>query len=158
MPAGLPQVEVEFLVDASGVLQVSAHERRSGRRSQLQVVPNHGLTREEVDRIERESFSHAREDMKRHRVVDLIVNAKLDLRWIKDRFDKFGDRLDVADRTALETMISDLRTLVDRAERDWTSVDPNAMQKLKESLDRGSMRLQEISITESLKRDAKAGP
>jgi molecular chaperone DnaK (HSP70) len=121
-------------------------------------VPNHGLTREEVDRIERESFSHAREDMKRHRVVDLIVNAKLDLRWIKDRFDKFGDRLDVADRTALETMISDLRTLVDRAERDWTSVDPNAMQKLKESLDRGSMRLQEISITESLKRDAKAGP
>ncbi|XVJ58769.1 MAG: Fe-S protein assembly chaperone HscA [Tepidisphaera sp.] len=158
MPAGLPQVEVEFLVDASGVLQVSAQERRSGRRAQLQVVPNHGLTREEVDRIERESFSHAREDMKRHRVVDLIVNAKLDLRWIKDRFDKFGDRLDVADRTALETMITDLRAMVERAERDWTSVDPNAMQKLKELLDRGSMRLQEISITESLKRDAKAGP
>jgi molecular chaperone DnaK (HSP70) len=158
MPAGLPQVEVEFLVDASGVLQVSAHERRSGRRAQLQVVPNHGLTREEVDRIERESFSHAREDMKRHRVVDLIVNAKLDLRWIKDRFDKFGDRLDGADRVALETMITDLRAMVERAERDWTSVDPNAMQKLKESLDRGSMRLQEISITESLKRDAKAGP
>jgi molecular chaperone DnaK (HSP70) len=44
MPAGIPQVEVEFLVDANGVLNVSAHERRSGRRAALQVVPNHGLT------------------------------------------------------------------------------------------------------------------
>src|SRR5262249_28107271 len=75
MPAGIPQVEVEFLVDANGVLNVSAHERRSGRRAALQVVPNHGLTREEVERMEADSVAHAREDMTRHRIVDLIANS-----------------------------------------------------------------------------------
>ncbi|MEL7483815.1 MAG: Hsp70 family protein, partial [Planctomycetota bacterium] len=82
MPAGIPQLEVAFLVDASGVLNVTAHEKRSGKRAQLQVVPNHGLTRDEVDAIERDSLTHAREDMTHHRVVDLIVNSKLDLKWI----------------------------------------------------------------------------
>ena len=48
MPAGIPQVEVQFLVDANGVLNVSAHERRSGKRGFLQVVPNFGLTAEEA--------------------------------------------------------------------------------------------------------------
>jgi hypothetical protein len=82
MPAGIPQLEVEFLVDANGVLNVSAQERRSGRRAALQVVPNHGLTREEVEQMEAASLANAREDMARHRITDLIVNSKLDLKWI----------------------------------------------------------------------------
>ncbi len=154
MPAGLPQVEVEFLVDASGVLQVSAHERRSGRRAQLQIVPNHGLTRDEVDRLERESVTHAREDMARHRVVDLVVNSRLDLKWIGNRLELHASRLDEPERAALTTLIAELRTMVEKAAADWRSVDANAMQRLKESLDRQSVRLQEISITESLRRDA----
>ena len=55
MPAGVPQLEVEFLVDANGVLNVSAIEKRSGVAATLQVIPNHGLTKDEVDRIEAES-------------------------------------------------------------------------------------------------------
>jgi molecular chaperone DnaK (HSP70) len=156
MPVGLPQVEVEFAVDASGVLHVSAHERRSGRRASLQVVPNHGLSREEVDRIERDSLTHAREDMTRHRVVDLTVNAKLDLKWIGDRLSKHGHLLDEPSRQALTAALDDLRGMVERAQADWRSVDPNAMHQAKERLDRASVRLQEISITESLRRDGEA--
>jgi molecular chaperone DnaK (HSP70) len=63
MPAGIPQLEVEFLVDANGVLNVSATEKRSGKRAGIQIVPNHGLTADEVDRMEAESLVHAREDM-----------------------------------------------------------------------------------------------
>lgn len=151
MPAGVPQIEVEFLVDASGVLHVAAHERRSGRRAQLQVVPNYGLTRDEVDRIERESFTHAREDMARHRVVDLIVNCKLDLKWIGDRMAKFGDRLEPEARARLTGMVDQLRGMVASAEADWTSVDADEFHQLKERLDRESIRLQEISIAESLR-------
>ena len=158
MPAGLPQVEVEFLVDASGVLRVSAHERRSGRRAQLQIVPNHGLTRDEVDRLERESVTHAREDMARHRVVDLVVNSRLDLKWIRDRFGRYGDRLDEAERRSLATLIDALSAMVDKAAADWRSAEPDAMHRLKESLDRQSVRLQEISITESLRQDGNMRP
>lgn len=153
MPAGIPQVEVEFAVDSNGVLNVSAVERRSGRRMAVQIIPNHGLTREEVDRMERESLTHARDDMTRHRVVDLVVNSKLDLRWIGDRITKFGHLLDEAYRTELKERAEGLERLVGAGEADWRSVDPNAFHAAKEALDRLSVRLQEISITESLRAE-----
>jgi molecular chaperone DnaK (HSP70) len=156
MPAGIPQLEVQFLVDANGVLNVSAHERRSGKRAGLQVVPNFGLTGEEVDRIERESFAHAREDMARHRIVDLIVNSKLDLKWIGERLERLGGELEPAYRDELGAKIVALRGLVDRAQADWQSVDPNDFFKAKSDLDISSVRLQEVSIAASLRDDPAA--
>lgn len=151
MPAGIPQLEVEFLVDSNGVLNVSAHERRSGKRAALQIVPNHGLSREEVARIERDSIEHAREDMARHHVVDLITNSQLDLKWIGERFARFGAKLADDERAALAARLSTLREIVDRAKADWKSVIPGEFQRAKEELDRASIRLQEIGIAESLK-------
>ena len=151
MPAGLPQVEVEFLVDANGVLSVSAHERRSGRRANLQIVPNHGLTREEVEQIERDSLTHAKEDMTRHRVVDLVVNSRLDLKWIRDRIEKFGSKLPPEDLATVQAATDELARFVEAGSADWKSVDPDAFHRCKERLDRLSLRLQEIAIAESLR-------
>ncbi|HZW10338.1 MAG TPA: Hsp70 family protein [Phycisphaerales bacterium] len=151
MPAGVPQLGVEFLVDAGGVLRVTATERRTGKRAQLQVVPNHGLTREEVERIEAESFAHAREDMTRHRVVDLVVNSKLDLKWIGDQLDRHGPALEAAPRAELEQRIAALRGLTARAEADWRSVSADELHRAKEALDLASVRLQEIAIAASLR-------
>jgi molecular chaperone DnaK (HSP70) len=151
MPAGVPQVEVRFLVDANGVLSVSALERRTGLRAQLQVVPNHGLTNEDVARIERESILHARQDMQRHRVVDLITNSTLDLKWIGEKLATAGDQLEPVQRAALEARVAELRKLVEQARADWTSVDPNAFQRAKEAMDRESVRLQEIAIARALR-------
>ena len=151
MPAGIPQVEVELLVDASGVLSVSAHERRSGARAAIQVVPNHGLTRDEVERIEAESFAHAREDMTRHRVVDLIANSRLDVKWIADRLAKVGDGLEAEPRAALQARIDTLASMIAAAEQDWRAVDPDAFHRAKEELDQASIRLHEISIARSLR-------
>jgi molecular chaperone DnaK (HSP70) len=152
MPAGIPQLEVQFLVDANGVLNVSAHERRSGKRAALQVVPNFGLTTDEVDRIERESFTHAREDMTRHRIVDLIVNSKLDLKWIGERFDRFKAELSPAYRDELAAKITALHALLEKAQADWKSVDPNEFYGAKDGLDRASVRLQELGISHSLRQ------
>jgi len=157
MPAGIPQVQVTFLVDANGVLNVSAVERRSGKRAALQVVPNHGLTREEVDRIEAESYAHAREDMTHHRVVDLVANSRLDLKWIGDRAAALADKLDPAYRERLAARLTELTALVAAAEHDWRAVDPNAFHAAKEALDRESVRLHEISIAESLKGGSAGG-
>ncbi|MBL0927420.1 MAG: Hsp70 family protein [Phycisphaerales bacterium] len=151
MPAGIPQVEVRFLIDANGVLNVSAFERRSGKRAALQVVPNHGLTREEVERIEAEALAHARDDMTRHRVADLVANAKLDAKWISDRLAKVGPKLELAYFVDLSRRVEELRALTARAEADWRSVDPNAFHRMKEDLDRASVRMHEVSIAESLR-------
>lgn len=153
MPAGIPQLEVEFLVDANGVLNVAASERRSGKRASLQVVPNHGLTREEVDRLEAEAFAHAREDMTRHRITDLCVNARLDLKWIGERLERFRAQLDPNYSADLDARITELRRLVEAAERDWAAADPGALHRAKEELDHASIRLQEVGIAASLREE-----
>ncbi len=155
MPAGVPKLVVEFMVDANGVLDVSAVEERSGKRAQIQIVPNHGLTREEVDRLELESVEHAKDDMARHRIADLITNSSLDLKWISDRFAKHGDDLDGTTRAELESRIGALSDMVERAKSDWKSVDPNTFHSAKEALDQASIRLQEVSIAASLRNEVR---
>ncbi|MCB9898776.1 MAG: molecular chaperone DnaK [Planctomycetes bacterium] len=75
MPAGLPRVEVTFLVDADGVLTVTAKEQRSGAEASIDVVPSHGLTRDEVKGIIRESIAKAREDFAHRELVELRNKA-----------------------------------------------------------------------------------
>ena len=100
------------------------------------------------------AFANAREDMTRHRIADLIVNTKLDLKWIGERFDKYAGKLADADQSALSAAIERARALVANAEADWSSVPPDELHAAKESLDRLSVPLQEIGISESLKADA----
>jgi len=151
MPAGIPKLEVVFSVDASGVLTVEAAELRSGKRLSAQVVPNHGLTQAEVDRIERDSLTHAKADMRQHRVTDLVANARLDAHWIQRQLDKLGAELPAEVRADVESRIATLRGFIDRAQADWASIDANAFNAAKDALDRASVRVHEISITRSLR-------
>jgi len=151
MPAGIPQVEVTFNVDASGILAVSAMERRSGKRAAIQVVATHGLSPAEIERIERESFANAREDMQQHRLVDLVANSTLDLNWIERQFEKFAGRLETTERADLAEAIGTLKSMTAQAAKDWRSVNGDAFHAAKERLDRASMRLHEISIADSLR-------
>ena len=150
MPAGIPQIEVEFLVDANGILNVSAVERRSGRRSAIQVVPAYGLTREEVERMERESVLHARDDMRSHRIIDLLVNAQLDLKWIGDALARVREALDPGYVADLERRMSALREMIESARRDPLQADANAIQRAKQALDEASARVHEVAIARSL--------
>lgn len=75
MPAGLPRVEVTFLVDADGVLTVSAREQRSGQEAAIDVVPSHGLTRDEVKGIIKDSIVNAQADFAEREAVELRNKA-----------------------------------------------------------------------------------
>ncbi|MCC6669672.1 MAG: Fe-S protein assembly chaperone HscA [Planctomycetes bacterium] len=75
MPAGLPRVAVTFLVDADGVLKVIAKEQRTGVEASIQVVPSHGLTREEVRLMMAESIAMAESDMAARESVELRNKA-----------------------------------------------------------------------------------
>src|SRR5579859_2500664 len=61
MAAGLPRIEVKFLIDANGILQVSAREQRSSKQSEIEVQPSYGLTDDQVESMILESFDHAEE-------------------------------------------------------------------------------------------------
>ncbi|MBC24003.1 MAG: hypothetical protein CMJ32_08830 [Phycisphaerae bacterium] len=150
MPAGIPQIEVEFLIDANGILQVNATERRSGRRSSVQVMPSYGLTAEEVQRMEDESFTHAREDMHAHRVIDLVANSRLELKWIGDALARVGDQLEPGYREELQQQMGELSRFVEAADRDQSTVDADEFDRCRRRMEENCVRLQEISIRQSL--------
>jgi len=70
MPAGLPRIEVHYLIDADGILRVTAREQRSGKAAQVEVKPTYGLTDEQVESMILDSFDHAEEDFAKRLLIE----------------------------------------------------------------------------------------
>jgi len=70
MTAGMPRIEVRFLIDADGILQVSAREQRSGKAAEIEVKPTYGLTDEQVESMILDSFDHAEEDFAKRLLIE----------------------------------------------------------------------------------------
>src|SRR5947209_2955159 len=76
MPAGLPRIEVKFLIDANGILHVSAKEQRSGKEAEIEVKPTYGLTDDQVEKMILDSFDYAEEDFQRRQVIEARNEAE----------------------------------------------------------------------------------
>jgi molecular chaperone DnaK (HSP70) len=75
LPAGVPRVEVTFLIDANGILHVTARDIRTSEAQSVQVKPSHGLTDDEVEGMIRDSFQFAEEDVKARQVIEARTEA-----------------------------------------------------------------------------------
>jgi molecular chaperone DnaK len=89
MVAGLPRIEVKFLIDANGILHVSAREQRSGQEAQVEVKPTYGLTDEQVETMILESFDNAEQDITARQVIE----AQNEAQTILDAVEK-GEKTD----------------------------------------------------------------
>ncbi len=76
MPAGLPKVEVTFLIDADGILKVSATELRSGVAQSIEVKPQYGITDTDVEQMLMDSLTHAKEDINTRALVEAVTEAQ----------------------------------------------------------------------------------
>jgi molecular chaperone DnaK (HSP70) len=76
MSAGLPRIEVKFLIDADGILQVTAREQRSGQAAQIEVKPTYGLTDEQVEGMILDSFDHAEDDFAKRLLIEARMEAE----------------------------------------------------------------------------------
>jgi molecular chaperone DnaK/molecular chaperone HscA len=76
MVAGLPRIEVKFLIDANGILHVSAREQRSGKEAEVEVKPTYGLTDEQVETMILDSFDHAEEDIQERQTIEAKNEAE----------------------------------------------------------------------------------
>jgi molecular chaperone DnaK (HSP70) len=70
MSAGLPRIEVRFLIDANGILHVSAREQRSGKEAEIEVKPTYGLTDEQVETMILDSFDYAEQDFAQRQLIE----------------------------------------------------------------------------------------
>jgi molecular chaperone DnaK len=76
MVAGMPRIEVKFLIDANGILQVTAREQRSGQEAQIEVQPSYGLTDDQVENMILESFDSAEEDFRQRQIIEARNEAE----------------------------------------------------------------------------------
>ena len=83
MVAGLPRIEVKFLIDANGILKVSAREQRSGKEADVEVKPTYGLTDEQVETMILASFDNAEEDIRERQVIEAKNEAETILTAVK---------------------------------------------------------------------------
>ena len=118
MPAGLAKVEVSFLINADGILNVKAKELRSGVEQSVEVKPQYGLTDIEVERMLMESIQHASEDIK----IRALVEAKTEAQQLIDTTQKFLNKNTeflLPEEIAKTTKaIDDLRSTLDSENKD----------------------------------------
>ncbi len=150
MPAGIPKIQVTFLVDQNGILNVSAKEQRSGKGASIQVIPAHGLTGEEVDRMELEAYEHAREDMQAHRLVDLRNQVEFDTTKTEQMLAKVGDKIDRQERSKITKAMAALRELAK------TCDEPDRIHQSLDAFGKMTVHLAEVAITETLRTKADA--
>ncbi len=145
MPAGMAKIKVTFLIDANGILDVSAIEQRSGTEASIQIIPAHGLTPEEVDRMELASYEHAREDMLAHRLVDLRNQVEFDTTKTEQMLAKVGSHIDAGQRDSIVRAMQQLRTLAAQTH------DPERLHQELDAFGKLTVRLAELAVAQTLK-------
>src|SRR5205823_9810385 len=75
-PAGLPRIEVKFLIDANGILQVGAKDLRSGEQHSIEVQPSYGINDSEIERMLEESIEYAEQDFAERQVIEARTESE----------------------------------------------------------------------------------
>ena len=140
MPAGLPRIEVKFLIDANGILRVSAREQRSGKEAEIDVQPSYGLTDEQVENMLLESFDYAEEDFRQRQVIEARREADTILAALsKGKKSPAWPELAIEERRKIETLEKSLLAVND-------SDDYHAIRSGIDSLNQATMRLAELMM------------
>jgi molecular chaperone DnaK/molecular chaperone HscA len=113
MMAGLPRIEVKFLIDANGILHVSAREQRSGQQAEIDVKPTYGLTDEQVEDMILSSFDNAEQDIEERQVIEAKNEAETILAAVeKGRTHDAWQQLTYDELTKIEAGVDELKASV----------------------------------------------
>lgn len=148
MPAGLPKVEISFLINADGILLVKAKEIRSGVEQTVEVKPQYGLTDAEVEQMLLDSVTHAKEDM----AIRALVEARTEARQILDTTSGFlqknGSILTAEEKVTTDTAMLRLQSLMENGSKDEIH---SAIEKLNEISRPYAERLMDYAISTAMK-------
>jgi molecular chaperone DnaK len=140
MPAGLPRIEVKFLIDADGILQVTAREQRSETTAQIEVKPTYGLTDEQVESMILDSFDHAEDDFAKR----LLIDARHDAETILTAVER------APQNAAWAQLTSDEKTAIKLSQeyllKTMNYEDPSAIREATLILDHATRRFAELMM------------
>lgn len=143
-PRGLPQIEVAFDIDADGILHVSAKDRATNKEQRIRIEASSGLSESEVNRMVQEAEQHADEDKRRRETIEERNKADQLIYATETMLREHGNKVDSAERAAVENALDRLRDAVKRE-------DASAIRDASEAVTRTSHK-----IAEAMYRHASA--
>jgi Fe-S protein assembly chaperone HscA len=118
MPAGMPKIEVTFLIDANGILQVQARELRTGKAASIEVRPTYGLTESQVEQMVEDSFTHAEADVEARLLIETQTEADTVINHVERALRQAGDIATAVEREAIGRALVELRAARAGTNRD----------------------------------------
>lgn len=131
---GVPQIEVEFALDANGILTVTATEKSTGKKADIKITNSGGLNKDEIERMKRDAEMHAAEDKKRREVVDVKNRADGLIVQTRKSLEEHGGKVSPEIRGQIESAVSNLETAIKGEDKD-------AIERQMKELERVSMEL-----------------
>ncbi len=144
---GVPQIEVTFDIDANGIVNVQAKDRGTGKEQKITITASSGLSKDEVDRMMRDAETHAAEDKQRREEVETRNRADQAVYGAEKFVKESGEKLDAADRMAIESAVNDVKTALE-------STDAKAIDRTLDAL----MQAQQKAAEALYKGGAEPGP
>jgi molecular chaperone DnaK len=135
-PRGIPQVEVTFDIDANGIVNVQARDKATNKEQSIRIQANGGLSDADIDQMVRDAEANAAEDKKRKELVEAKNHAQALIHSTEKALGEHGDKVAAADKTAIETAITDLKA-------DLEGDDAEAIAAKTQTLMQASMKLGE---------------
>jgi molecular chaperone DnaK len=144
MPAGMPKIEVTFLIDANGILQVQAKELRTGKAASIEVTPTYGLSESEVARMVEDSYAYAEADVNARLLIETQTEADTVINHVRRALAQGTDLLGSDERGRIESALRDLYEARQGADRD-------VIRERTVALNRATERLAEALMDRALK-------
>ncbi|MBB4212481.1 molecular chaperone DnaK [Rhodothalassium salexigens DSM 2132] len=148
-PRGVPQIEVTFDIDANGLVNVSAKDKGTGKEQAIRIQASGGLNDDEIERMVQEAEANREADQKKRELIDLKNQADALVHSTQKMLDDYGDQLDAADKSAVETALGELKTA---AEGD----DADAIKQKMEAVNQTAQKLGE-QMYKASQEGAQAG-
>jgi len=145
-PRGVPQIEVTFDIDANGILHVSAKDLGTGKEQKISITGSSGLSKEEVEKMQREAEAHAEEDKKAKEAIEIKNNADMLAYQSEKQLKELGDKISGDKKKQVEDAIAAVRDAINRNDTD----------AMKRTYDELQNKFQEVSA--ELYKQASAGP
>jgi molecular chaperone DnaK len=109
-PRGTPQIEVEFALDANGILNVSATDKATGKSHNIQITGSSGLDKDEIDRMKNEAESNASDDKSRRELIELKNQGEQIAYQVRKQLEEHGDKVSAESRSTIESSLTNLES------------------------------------------------
>jgi molecular chaperone HscA len=118
MPAGFPKVDINFLLNADGILKIQAIELRSGVKQEVDVKPTYGITDDQVEQMLMDSITYAKDDVNQRMLIEARTEAEQMVYTVERFIEKNSSFLSADEITATEKLIADLKTKLAGGDKD----------------------------------------